>query len=97
VTNDTLALQQAVIPANCETQKANRRAVAESQDANCRAIEHDAKFDKLSKPKDFHWWMNQIRGVSTMTHGMASSTAESHALLPAKTGRSPTSLRNLPA
>jgi hypothetical protein len=62
VTSDTLALQQAAIQANRETQEANRCAIAESQDANRRAIEHKAKFDKLSKPEDFHWWLNQIRG-----------------------------------
>jgi hypothetical protein len=59
-TNDTIASQQAVIQANRETQEANRQAIVESQEANRRAIKHDAKFDKLSKPKDFHWWMNQI-------------------------------------
>jgi hypothetical protein len=62
VTNDTLALQQAVVQANRKTQEANCRAVAESQEANHRAIERDAKFDKLSKPEDFHWWLKKIMG-----------------------------------
>jgi hypothetical protein len=68
MTNDTLALQQAVIQANRETQEADCIAIAESQAANCRAIKHDVKSDKLSKPEYFHWWLDQIWGRLCLDH-----------------------------